>query len=83
MTRWADIDQTLRETAEAVLTDKQLDVVKLSLDGAGTGRIARALGISRSAARDRLDNAYRKLADHLDPELVQRLLRSNQETDAA
>ncbi len=81
MTRWCDIDQTIRETAERVLTDKQLDAVKLSLDGAGTGRIGRALGISRSAARDRLDNAHRKLADNLDPELVQRLLRS--EKDAA
>lgn len=82
MTRWADIDQELREPCERVLTEKQLDAVKLSIDGAGTGRIARALGISRSAARDRMENAYRKLADELDPDLVTRLLRSNQE-DAA
>lgn len=72
MTAWRDIDPNLRTTIERVCSTKELDAVKLSLDGAGRRRIAHALGISESSARDRLRNARRKILDavELDRELT-------------
>lgn len=67
MTRWREIDPRFRQVCEKVLTPKELDAVKLALDGAGRRTIGHALGISDSAARDRLANAKRKLAPELGP----------------
>jgi DNA-binding CsgD family transcriptional regulator len=65
---WRDVPPRIRETAERVLTDKELGAIKLSLDGAGYRRIARALGIAPETCRIRLQNARAKLADALDQE---------------
>lgn len=66
MTSWNDLPQDVRDTATRVCTPKELDAWKLSLGGAGYRRIGLALGISRDAARARLDNAHRKIAAALD-----------------
>jgi len=62
---WNDLSPGVQETATRVLTQKELDAWKLSLDGAGYRRIGLALGISRDAARARLDAARRKIAEAL------------------
>lgn len=58
---WNELPQHVRTTATRVLTPKELDAWKLSLDGAGYRRIALALGISIDTTRGRLDRARRKL----------------------
>lgn len=68
MTRWTDIDPRIRDVAERVCTEKELQALKLSLDGAGYRRIAHALGIAPETCRIRLQNARRKLAIALDQE---------------
>lgn len=60
---WNTLPDTIRATAAAILTPAQLDAWKLELAGYGTRRIAATLGISRTSAVDRLDNAYRRLTD--------------------
>lgn len=51
----------IRETAEAVLTRKQLDVFKLWCAGAGTARIAIMLDIAEPTARAHLTRAKQKI----------------------
>ena len=53
-TKWGRVD--LR-----VLTPKQRNAVRLRLRGISWSRMARILGISRRAARDRVDSAVRRL----------------------
>jgi DNA-binding CsgD family transcriptional regulator len=54
------------QSASAVLTPRQLDVLKLRMAGYGYRDIARALGISTSTARIHLDRAYQLLALELE-----------------
>lgn len=63
---WAGLPPNLRTIAERDLTRKQLDVLKLTLAGWGTRRIANYLGVAEPTARAHRDAAYRKLAPYLD-----------------
>jgi len=47
-----------------VITDREYDVLILRLKGISQRSISIALGISRSAVRERLDNADRKITAH-------------------
>jgi DNA-binding CsgD family transcriptional regulator len=58
---WKDLTQAQRDSIARLVTDKELDALKLSLDGAGYKRIAAALDISPDTARDRVQRARRKL----------------------
>lgn len=51
----------IRETAERVLTPKQLEAFELECAGHGTMGIARRLLVTRTAARERLHNAHTAL----------------------
>lgn len=53
--------QAIIDAAREHLTRAQYDAWRLELAGNGTRRIALLLDISRAAAIDRLDNAYRTL----------------------
>lgn len=58
---WEDLDPELRRRAEQVLTPAQLEVMRLKAHGLGDRVIARQLGITREAVRDRADKASLKL----------------------
>ena len=58
---WKDLTPEQRDEISRLVTDKELDALKLSLDGAGYKRIASALDISPDTARDRVQRARRKL----------------------
>lgn len=58
---YAHISEDVREVAERLLTIAQLEVFRLECDGVGTMAIARRLGLTRSAVRDRIHNAHTKL----------------------
>ena len=49
---------------QGVITDREYDVLLLRLKGISQRSISIALGISRSAVRERLDNADRKITAH-------------------
>lgn len=53
------------QTAQHVCTPLELQALDWWRRGAGYKRIALILGISRSAARDRIDRATTKTARHL------------------
>ena len=57
----AGVDPVLREAAERVCSQKQLEVVQLLAAGYGMRRIGLLLGISRGAVRDRAESAQRKM----------------------
>lgn len=59
---WDRQDPAFRELAERVLTERELAAYRLSLNGCGYRTIGRILGITKSAARDRIDRARDKLA---------------------
>ena len=65
---YSTLPVNIRETAEAVLTRKQLDVFKLWCAGAGTARIAIILGIAEPTARAHLTRAKQKLNEHMTKE---------------
>ena len=58
---WQTLPPELRELALTVLTAKQMEALKLWDAGAGYRRIGVQLDISPSTARDRVQNAVRKL----------------------
>lgn len=58
---WNTLPPEIRQTAEQVLTRKQLDVLKLNTNGMSTRRIALALDISEPAARGLLTRAHQRL----------------------
>lgn len=64
--RWDDLPVEFRELAESVLTDAELRAMRVRCSGAselvGYRRIGRVLGISRDAARARVESAERKIA---------------------
>lgn len=51
---WSTLPPELRELAEEVCTPAQLDALKLWDAGAGYGRVALMLEISKESARDRI-----------------------------
>ena len=56
-----------RRVAEEVCTTLELDALVLHIDhGMGYERVGLVLGISRSAARDRIRNGARKMNAHVD-----------------
>lgn len=63
---WNTLHPTIRQTAERVLTEKQLDAYKHWENGLGYGRIATLLGISPSSARDRVHRALSAIERHLE-----------------
>ena len=56
--------QLLELRIQGVITDREYDVLLLRLKGISQRSISIALGISRSAVRERLDNADRKITAH-------------------
>lgn len=58
---WNNVPPHVREVVAETLTDKQLEAFQLELAGWGIARSARWLGIRRTALRDRLDGAHRRL----------------------
>ena len=65
---FASLPPNIKDTAEAVLTRKQLDVFKLWCGGAGTSRIATMLDVSEPVARRTLDRARQKIRIAIDKE---------------
>lgn len=63
---WTTLPPEIRELAERVCTRAELDALKLWDAGYGYARLGAALGISRSAARDRIKNGMRKIAAGLE-----------------
>lgn len=63
---WASLPPDVRSTAERILTRKQLDVLKLSMQGYGTTRISLILGVSEATARGHLRRAHQKLKPHVE-----------------
>ena len=60
--RWSELSPELRELAERVCTQKELDALKLwDPDVVGFRSVALALDISRDSARDRIRSALRKI----------------------
>lgn len=62
---WRDLDPGFRAACERALTEKQLEVVKLRAGGMGFRQIARALGITREAARDRWRQAELRIRQEI------------------
>lgn len=58
------------EIAQRVCTPAELEAVELERHGNSQWQIARTLGISRSAARERLRNAKRKIDARADQESI-------------
>lgn len=63
---WTTLPPHVRHLAERVCTDAELDALKLWDAGYGYARLGAALGISRSAARDRVKNGMRKITAELE-----------------
>ena len=59
---------TLKPEHRELLTPAELQAVTMQDLGYGYRWIARHLGISTTAVRDRLDRAAQKIANHLDNE---------------
>lgn len=58
---WSTLEPRIREIAEQVLTDRQLEMWKLELDGRGTRFIGLRLDLPRTTVRDRLTAIHRSL----------------------
>ena len=63
---WSTLPPDVRQTAERVLTRKQLDVLKLWANGYGTTRIALILNIAEPTARAHLRRAQQKLKPYME-----------------
>lgn len=63
---WDAAPPELRDLAAQVLTRRQIDVLRMHLDGAGITRISLHLGISRTTAREHRDRALQILISHPD-----------------
>ena len=63
---WSTIDPQILTLARRVLTTNEYEAWVLSANGAGYNRVALALSISPSTARDRIRRARRMLAIALD-----------------
>jgi DNA-binding CsgD family transcriptional regulator len=62
---WQQLPPPIRHIAQQELTPRQLDALKLHLNGWGSTRIALALDISEPRARALVTRAIQKLAPHL------------------
>lgn len=68
---WSSLDPRIREVAERVLTEEQLEVVKLRATNAPSGEplgwrtIARQLDVDESTVRRRWERAERRLRQEL------------------
>jgi len=58
---WEELSPDMRDELARTLTERELVVVKLWLAGYGSRRLALALGVSRTQARDRVDRALAKV----------------------
>lgn len=58
---YATLPPRVREIAERVLTEKQLEAFRLEQDGLGLRLIARHLDIAKPSVEARIDAAHRKL----------------------
>jgi DNA-binding NarL/FixJ family response regulator len=63
---WTTLPTEIRTLAEERLTRKQLDVLKMYLNGAGTTTIATTLRIAEPTAREHLRRALDKMSPHLE-----------------
>jgi DNA-directed RNA polymerase specialized sigma24 family protein len=63
---WSTLPPPFRTIAERELTARQLEALVLWEDGLGYTRIAAKLGISVSAARDRIHRALRNIETALE-----------------
>ena len=61
---WSEIPREVRDLAESVLTEKQMQAFELEQSGLGMMSIARRLGVTKTAAVSRLDAAHLKLSRH-------------------
>jgi DNA-binding CsgD family transcriptional regulator len=62
---YSELDKRTREVAESVLTQKQLDVFRLWMNGASTSRIGMMLDIAEPVARRTRDRAVQKVSIEL------------------
>jgi FixJ family two-component response regulator len=58
---WANLEPGFRALTERVCTEAEVEVLKRVADGAGYKTVARELGITREAERDRWRAADRKI----------------------
>lgn len=58
---WDNVAKHRRELAERILTPKQLEVVRLRIDGHSWRAIATTLGIDQATARERYQRALDRL----------------------
>lgn len=56
-----ELPAEVRDIAERILTPKQLEAFKLEQAGLGLQRIARLLGVTKTAVVSRIDAAHLKL----------------------
>lgn len=62
---WNCLNPETKAVAEELLTDRQLEVFKLWMAGAGHKRIALMLGISPSTARTHKERAIQQMAPYI------------------
>ena len=62
---YSELDRKTRDVAERVLTQKQLDVFRMWMNGMSTNRIAITLDISEPVARRTRDRAVQKVSIEL------------------
>jgi DNA-binding CsgD family transcriptional regulator len=62
---YSELDKRTREVAESVLTQKQLHVFKLWMNGVSTNRIGIMLDIAEPVARRTRDRAVQKVSIEL------------------
>ena len=67
---YSTLSPEIRETAERILTRKQLDVFKLWCAGAGTARIAIMLDVAEPTARRHLKRAQQKIKIEMEREVA-------------
>lgn len=63
---YAQLEPATREAAERILTRKQLDVLKLWMNGNGTTRISLIMGVAEPTARAHLRRALQKLKPYME-----------------
>lgn len=67
MTWWDDLPRGRQELIESVLSERQLQVLRLTMDGHSTGRIARSLRLAEPTVRMHLERALVKIAPYIQP----------------
>lgn len=67
MSWWDELPADRRSLIAAVVTERQLEVLKATMDGHSTWTVARSLQIAEPTVRMHLERALSKLAPHLQP----------------